>query len=414
MEIKLKYGSVSSKVKIPDKNYIGTIKPGHIEGVKEPENEIKKALQKPIGSKRIKEKVNYDSQVVILASDVSRPSPSDILLPPILNELNKAGVNDGQIKIIFGLGVHRKQSEKEKKSLVGKEIYERIECIDHNINDCVDIGKTRRGTPVAINRKVIEADFLIVTGNLEFHYYAGFSGGAKAVAPGVSSRKTIKANHQRFLDPLAKGGQIKGNPVREDIEEIGDMVGIDFMVNAILNSQKEIVKVVAGDVTKAHRAGIDCVNEMFMVKINELADIVITSPGGYPKDIDLYQSHKAMENASLAVKDDGIIITAAACVDGMGEQHFAEALEGDMSPRELVAELEHKFVLGRHKACRIANIHLNSEIYLVSELSESRKDKLFIQNFDSVTDALKRALKVKGVNARILVMPYGVSTIPKL
>jgi len=200
---------------------------------------------------------------------------------------------------------------------------------------------------------------------LEFHYFAAYSGGAKAVAPGVCGRETIANNHKHFLDSGAKAGLIKGNPVREEMEEIGEMVRIDFMVNAVLNSHKKIVKVVAGEVTKAHREGTKCINDMFRVEIDELADIVITSPGGYPKDIDLYQTHKAMENASLAVKNGGIIIVVGECRDGLGEGKFAEALNGKLSPQELIEELKKNFILGRHKASRVAKIHLDSKIYLI-------------------------------------------------
>jgi len=223
--------------------------------------------------------------------------------------------------------------------------------------------------------------FSIATGNLEFHYFAGFSGGSKAIAPGICSRETIANNHKNFLNSGAKAGNIEGNPVREEIEEIGEMVGIKFIVNAILNSHKKIVKVVAGDVTKAHREGVKYINNIFGVKIDNLADIVITSPGGFPKDIDLYQTHKAMEFASLPVKKDGIIIVVGECRDGLGEESFAEALNGKLSPFELMEELKNNFILGRHKASRIANINLNSEIYLVSNLADEIKKKIIYQKF---------------------------------
>ncbi|MCK8824200.1 nickel-dependent lactate racemase [Fuchsiella alkaliacetigena] len=412
METLLKYGKKKLHLEIADQNYLGTLNPVEVEGVANPLAEVQRALDEPIGSERLRKLVNAEDQVVILASDITRPAPSHILLPPIIEELNEAGVNDEQIKVIFGLGVHRKQTEEEQKKLVGADIYERIECIDHDIDDCVDVGVTERGTEIAIFSKVLEADFLIATGNLEFHYYAGFSGGAKALAPGVASRKTIKRNHQHSLNPQAKAGLTSGNPIREDLEEIGDMVGIDFMVNAILNSRKEAVKVVAGEITKAHRQGVDYINDIFRLQIDELADIVVVSPGGAPKDIDLYQTHKAMENASLAVKEGGIIVVAGECEDGLGEDEFGEALLGDLSPAELVNDIKCNFVLGRHKAARMANIHLHSEIYLVSELAEKIKESLFIKTFDELDKALDRALEVKGAQAKILVIPYGNSTLP--
>jgi len=412
MKVSLNYGHDLVDLDIPPENYMGTLNPKDIKEIENPIDEVKRALAHPIGSKQLKELVSPQDKVVILASDITRPCPSYILLPPILKELNEADVSNDQITIIFGLGVHRKQTEEEKKKLVGENVYNQVKCIDHDIDNCVKIGTTKRGNDVFIFRDIVKADFIIATGNLEFHYFAAYSGGAKAVAPGVCGRETIANNHKHFLDPKAKAGLIKGNPVREEIEEIGEMVGINFMVNAVLNSHKKVVKVVAGDVTKAHREGAEYTNNIFGVKIDNLADIVITSPGGYPKDIDLYQTHKAMENAKLAVKKGGIIIVAGECRDGLGEESFAEALNGKLSPFELMEELKNNFILGRHKASRIANINLNSEIYLISNLADEIKKNLFIKSFNSLEEAFSEAIKVQGEEAKVLVMPYGSSTLP--
>jgi len=415
MKISLNYGSAFKSLEIPDENYLGTINPKEIRTtIEDPIFEVKRALANPIGSRRLKELVSNKNKIVILASDVSRPCPSYILLPPIIEELKEAGISNDQITIIFGLGVHRKHTKEEKKRLVGEEVYKQVKCIDHDIDNCVRIGTTKRANQVFIFKKVLDANFIIATGNLEFHYFAGFSGGAKAVAPGICSRKTIADNHKHFLDSGAKAGKIEGNPIREEIEEIGEMVGINFMVNAILNSHKKLVKVVAGEVTKAHREGTRYINNMFRVEIAELADIVITSPGGYPKDIDLYQTHKAMENAGLAVKDGGIIIVVGECRDGLGEGKFAEALNGKLSPQELIEELKNNFILGRHKASRVAKIHLDSEIYLVSSLADEIKKKLFIKNYSTLEEAFSQAMKIQGEKAKVLVIPYGGSTLPYL
>jgi lactate racemase len=414
MKVSLNYGNDRLTLNVPDNNYIGTLDPREIEGVENPDEEVKKALANPIGSKKLKELAEDHKKIVILVSDVSRPSPSSILLPPILAELREVGIENNQIKIIFGLGIHRKHTEEEKKKLVGEEVFQQINCTDHDIEDCIKIGITKRGNEVFILKEVMEADFIIATGNLEYHYFAGYSGGAKALAPGVCGRSTVSNNHKHFLEPGAKAGIIKGNPVREEMEEIGEMVGIDFIVNAVLNSHKKIVKVVAGEVTKAHREGTRYIDKMFSVPITELADIVIVSPGGYPKDIDLYQTHKAMENASLAVKKGGIMIVVGECKDGLGEGKFADALMEELSPQELIEELKNNFVLGRHKASRVAKIHLDSEIYLISKLDNNIKKNLFVKNYDSLEKAFADAMKVQGENAKVLVMPYGGSTLPNL
>ncbi len=412
MKVSLNYGHDSMTLDIPDENYMGTLSPKDIREIEDPVTEVKRALANPIGSKKIKELVSSLDKIVILASDITRPSPSSVLLPPIIEELKEAGVSNNQITVVFGLGVHRKHTEDEKKRLVGEEVYNQVKCMDHDIDNCVKIGITKRGNEVSVFKEVLKSDFIIVTGNLEFHYFAGYTGGAKAVAPGVLGREAIANNHKHFLDFNAKAGKIEDNPIREEIEEIGEMVGINFMVNAVLNSHKKLVKVVAGEVTKAHREGAKYINDMFRIEIDKLADIVITSPGGYPKDIDLYQTHKAMENASLAVKEDGIIIVVGECRDGLGEGKFAGALNGKLSPQKLIEELKNNFILGRHKASRVANINLNSEIYLVSNLADEIKKNLFIKTFDSLEEAFSEAIKVQGQEAKVLVMPYGNSTLP--
>ncbi len=414
MLVSLKYGTSSLELELADKNYQGTLEPSSVEPAEDPLEETRRALASPIGSKRLKDLASAEDKVVILASDITRPSPSHILIPPLLDELNIAGVKDEQIKIIFGLGIHRQQTEAEMIKLVGEEVYRRVECIDHDGDNCQRVGVTSRGTPVMVFREVLKADLIIGTANLEYHYFAGFSGGAKSLCPGVCSRETIKNNHQLLLQPGAVAGNLKGNPVREDIEEAAGMVGVDFIANAILSSNKELVRVVAGDVREAHLEGTRYIDRIFGVQISELADIVITSPGGFPKDIDLYQAFKAMDNARMAVKEGGIIITAAECSDGLGEDSFASAFEDGLTPEELVAELEEKFILGRYKASRMADIHLKHEIYLVSNLSEEIREQLFLPTHSSLEEALKEALGEVGKEAKILVMPYGISTLPRL
>ncbi len=414
MKIDLHYGKKIVSLDIPNSNFLGMIKPEDKAGVDDPAAEVRRALAEPVKSKRLKELVSPDDRIVILVSDITRPAPSKVLLPPILEEIKTAGIDDNQVKIVFGLGVHRKQTEEEKKDLVGKKIYERIKSIEHDLEDCEQVGVTSRGTKAEVFRKVLEADFVIATGNLEFHYFAGYSGGAKALAPGVCSRTTIESNHSLFLHPGAKAGVLKGNPLREELEEIAAMVGVDFMVNAVLNPQKEIIKVVAGNVTAAHRAGVEYIDRIFRLQINEPADVVITSPGGFPKDINLYQAHKAMQNALPAVKKGGIILTVACCKEGIGEENLSRALSENLSLDELVDELKHKFIQGRHIASQMAKIQLEYRIYLVSDLPQEVTKNLFFRCFDSPQKALSEALKAQGKDAKVLVMPFGISCLPHL
>jgi len=410
--VQLKYKSLYVDVVINDRNLYAILNPQDLPGLKDPFAEVRNAMDIPVNSPSLKELAKGKKRVVILASDISRPSPSHILVPPIVEELNQAGVEYSDIKVIFGLGYHRQHTEEEKKKLVGEEVYSKVRCIDHDINDCVYLGTTKRGTPVEVFRPVAQSDLLIATGNLEFHYKAGYSGGDKALLPGACSKKTIETNHVMMIRPGTMPGRAQGNPMREDIEEAGRIAGVDFIVNAVLNSHKEIVKVVAGDPVKAHREGVKYIDKMYKRNIREKVDVVIASCGGFPKDINLYQAQKGLENASLAVKDGGSIILLAECREGLGETTFEEWMLRAKTPHDCVRWIQQEFKLGAHKAAVICMVLERAKVYLVSGLDENLVRDIFFIPAKSVQQALDTALKQNGERAKVLVMPYANSTLP--
>ena len=246
---------------------------------------------------------------------ISRPSPSYDVLPCVLDDLYAAGVAKDDITVVLALGSHRNHTEDEKRHLVGDRCYEEVKVVDSNPKDCVHLGNTSHGTPADFDRTVVEADFRICLGNIEFHYFAGYSGGYKALMPGVSTPDAIQVNHSMMVSQDACAGKLEGNPVREDIEEAGAMLGVDYIVNAVLDEHKHIVYAVAGDVVKAHRAGCAYLDRMYRKPIPQRADIVIVSQGGAPKDANLYQTQKALDNSKHAVKKGGncIFITGNKC-----------------------------------------------------------------------------------------------------
>lgn len=410
--VELKYESSKVKVDIPDSNLYSILNPEDLPEVKDPLQEVKDAIKNPIGSISLKEMARGKKNIVILASDISRPSPSHILVPPIIAELREAGVCYDNITVVFGLGYHRKHTEEEKKKLVGEEVYGKVKCIDHDINDCVYMGTTTRGTPVEVFRPVAGADLLIATGNLEFHYKAGYSGGDKALFPGVCSKRSIEANHIMMIKPGTMPGKADGNPMREDIEEAGRIANVSFIVNAVLNSHKEIVKVVAGDPIKAHREGAKYIDMMYKRNIKEKVDIVVASCGGFPKDINLYQAQKGLENASYAVKDGGSIILLAECREGLGEATFEEWMLKAKSPHDPVEWIQKDFKLGAHKAAVICMVLQRVKVYLVSCLDKNLVKDVFFIPAESAQDALNTALKEYGERAKVLVLPYANSTLP--
>ncbi len=409
-KISLKYGKSEVEIEIPDRNLQQILKPNEIPPLGD--GEIERALQNPIASKRLSEIVKPGDKVAIIASDITRPAPSKKMLPPLLEELNKGGVSDRDITIIFALGIHRRHTIEEQKSLVGEAIFNRIKCIDHDPENVVSIGRTKNGTRIEVFKPIFDADVVVCTGNIEFHYFAGYSGGAKAIMPGVCSKTTIQDNHSQMLHPKAAAGVLEGNPVREDMEEVGEKVGIDFILNVVLNEKKEIVKAVAGHPVLAHREGLKYVDAMYKVPIEKPADIVITSAGGFPKDINLYQAQKALDNAKNAVREGGTIILLGECGDGFGERVFERWIHEAINPEYVLQKIKTKFELGGHKLGAIALVLKKADIYIVSKLPPELAKKAFLTPFSDVQSAFESALLKHGGDASVIVMPYGGSTLP--
>jgi len=399
----LPYGNTEISIDIPPECNIKMIKPVNVQALDDEIGLIKKSLENPINSMRLSEISEHGKKAVIIVSDTTRPTPTSKLLPPLISELEAGGVED--ITIIFGVGIHRKQTEDEKKKILG-ELYGKIKSIEHDVDDCVYLGTTERGTPVEIFRPVLEADIVVCSGTIEFHYYAGYSGGAKSILPAVSSKKSIDSNHSLMLDEKSSAGRTDG-AVRQDIEEAAEMLGIDFILNVVLNERKEIVFAAAGDSIEAHRKGADFLDRLSKITV-EPADIIIVSPGGFPKDIDIFQSHKALEHARSAMKDGGSIILVAECREGYGNRVYEEWLK--FSRDEVIERFKSGFVMGGHKAALIAALSKKVDMYLVSSLPDEAVRKA---NFIPMTlkSALDMALGKHGKNAKIIVMPYGGSML---
>lgn len=412
MKVLLGYHKDKIEVSLPDHNLKGVLKP------KKPVIELSEqeillhTLKNPIGAPPLSEIVKSGENVVIVTSDITRPMPTAKVLPIVVETLNQAGIADTNITVVFGLGIHRKQTEQEHAALIGQELYKRIECIDSDPDDVVHLGETTRGTPVDLFRNVVEADRRICLGNIEYHYFAGFSGGMKAIMPGVSTRKAIQANHRRMVEEAATTGKIEGNPVRADIDEVSKFLPVDYLVNVVLDEDKKISNAFAGDVFQAHRAGCHYLDTLYKVESEEPADIVIVTPGGFPKDINLYQAQKALDNAKHAVKEGGIIILVAACQEGLGEDVFEQWILHAPNPRSMIERIRQNFQLGGHKAAAIAMVMEKAFVYLVSEFPPDFTKKIFMTPFSDISTALQSALCEKGPDAGILVMPYGGSTLP--
>ena len=410
MKLELGFGQGTQPLEIPDRNVMGVLEPNAVPAGLTGTAEVVRALAEPIGAPPLRQVVRPGETVAIVTSDITRPCPTAKILPPVLAELAAGGIRREDITLVFALGSHRPHTQEEMRRLAGPD-YDTLRCVD-SVGDFVRLGETRRGTPVDIVRTVAEADRRICLGNIEYHYFAGYSGGAKAIMPGVSTRAAIQANHTMMVLPEACAGRLEGNPLREDIEEAAAICGVDYLVNVVLDAHKEIVKAVAGDVTAAHRAGCRYLDGLYQVSIPHRADIVVVSQGGAPKDLNLYQTQKALDNAKHAVRPGGTIVLVGSCKEGLGEATFGRWIQEAQKPSDLTDRVQRHFELGGHKAAAIAMVLASAEVYLVSEMDPDLVRKCFLEPFDTVQAAFDQAFARLGPEAKVLVMPYGGSTLP--
>ena len=233
MQLEFGYGQSVQIVDVPDRNLLTELKANSVKHIRKGTEAVRYALEHPVGSAKLKDMVTSGQRVAVITSDISRPLPSYEILPVILDALYEAGVSPENITVIFGLGSHRRQTEEERRCLVGERCYNEVQCVDSDSEDFVRMGITANGTPVDVTRAVAEADFRICLGNIEFHYFAGYSGGAKALMPGVSTLEAIQKNHRLMVHDRAFSGNLADNPLRQDIEEAGKIAGIDFIVNVV-------------------------------------------------------------------------------------------------------------------------------------------------------------------------------------
>lgn len=412
MTLEFGYGNGVQTVDVAANHLVGVLRSNEITHARHGVDAVHWALQHPIGASGLREIAKAGQKIVIVTSDISRPLPSWEVLPPVLDELYAAGCRQEDITVVFGLGSHRAQTEEEMCHLVGERVFRQVRCVDSDPDDCIHMGITSHGTPVDITRIVAEADLRICLGNVEFHYFAGYSGGAKAIMPGVSNTAAIQANHRMMVSDSACAGRLEGNPIREDIEQAGEICTIHYIVNVVLDEHKQIVYAAAGDSVKAHRDACAYLDNMYRKPIPARADIVLVSQGGAPKDRNLYQTQKALDNAKYAIKPGGTIILIGACNEGLGSATFETWLTQAPSSHSMVERIGRDFQLGGHKAAAIGMILEYASIDLVSEMGDDFVKSIFLIPRPSAQAALDAALLKYGPEATVLAMPFGGATLP--
>ena len=416
VDVWLSYDKTEICARIPTRNFLGAIEPKEKPGVPDVRAEILRAINSPMGTKPLSEAVKAGSKIAIVVDDVTRPAPSNLIVPPLLEKLAQLEVKDENVTIIFGCGTHRPVKPEEAKELLGDEIVSRIKTISHDCRakDNVYVGTTQKyGTKVFVNKAFAEADVRILTGDVEMHYYAGFGGGRKSVLPGVSGEETIQHNHALTLHPQARTSILEGNPVHEDMVEAARLAKVNLILNVVTNSKGEIVQAFAGDLEQAFYEGVKLVEEMYKVPIGRRADIVVVSPGGHPADINLYQAYKAVDNALEGVKRGGVIILVAECPEGYGNEMFYEWMKKFKNSKAVEKELKRHFDLGGYKAYRLSKALEKAQIILVSTMPDYYAVNVFrLKTARAMNDALEAAFEMAGKDARVWVVPHGHVTLP--
>jgi lactate racemase len=418
VKMKLKYGKEEVQLPISDKNILQVLNLKEQEVLSNPEEKLKYLLKNPIGSPSLKDLIiqKKAKKILIIVNDITRPTPYEVILPPLLAELNQIGIKKENIIFIIATGIHRGNSQEEIKNIFGEDISSTYKFINHDGDDphLKDLGKLKSGNELWVDPVVSEIDFIITTGAIVPHYMAGFSGGRKSILPGICGRKTIEVNHAQMTHPDARAGNLRGNPVHEEMQEAVEKVGVDFNINVITNENHEIVEIVAGELCKSWQRGVEVCKKIFLCPIKQKAAVVIASAGGYPKDINVYQAQKALDNSYQAVKLGGTIILLAECAEGYGEATFEKWIEEAITPDDIIKRLKEKFVLGGHKAYAIARVAKEVEVLLISSLPPDKVRKLFFIPMDNLSQAIGYITNKYGKDFQAYILPTGNIVLPQL
>ncbi len=411
MRVVLPYGKSQVGVDVADDNLIAVATPPKPIVAAEDENaEVVRALENPIGSPRLRELARGKSSVAIVVSDYTRPTPSGRLVSHLLREMESGGIPASRVSVVFAAGTHRPTTTEEMRSILGEEVYSRVNVLSHDCDtpELVYVGETSLNhTPVWVNRVVAEADLKISVSGIEPHHSAGWSGSAKNIVPGVSGRKTVMVHHSMSNRPEVRIGVLQGNPFREDLEQGAALVGLDFALSVILTNEKKISRAFSGHWVESHRAGVREAEEMISFYLPEPADIVLASVGGAPRDNNFWQTEgKGFTRTPSAVRDGGVVVMMAECSQGVGHREFAEALRQGTADEIVEKFRDAEFTVFGNKAFRLARQLKRSNIFLVSSgLKAEDLGQLPVRLFTDAQSALAAAFEIAGPSARVLVVP---------
>jgi len=417
MNIKMKYGKGYKECEIPDKNLVGILKMKHIDAIVNPQKVIREKLESPIGSSPLPDllKKKNPEKIVVIVSDITRPGPFDLMLETLLKELLSYDFPHDRIQCIIANGTHRKMTDSEMRYHYGDWAVDNFSIENHDCraDDLVNLGKLTSGNKLVINKKVAETDFIITVGVISPHYFAGFSGGRKSILPGICGYETIRRNHSNIVHDYAVLGNIEdSNKIHLEMAEAAAIVGVDFTLQAVLNHKKELVQCFAGALDDAFLEGVEFFKEHCSVKYSQKADALIVSAGGYPKDINFYQSQKALNSTFELVKEGGTIILLAECQENIGQNEMEKQLRNAHSVDELLLVDKKNIRIGGHRAFATGRLLKEADILVISSMDPELVKAVFFTPINSIEDGLEFIKEKEGEEYSCYIVPNGSMFFP--
>jgi nickel-dependent lactate racemase len=413
IDIEVPYGRETLRVRLPSRSFMGAAHPNQV-----PKHDqtalLRKALDNPIASPSFSDFLQGEGKTLVIVNDGTRPTPTAKVLDHLMRFVPPDKADS--LEFIVATGIHRAPTEEELSFIFGshlERLRSRIHSHDARNDEMVHLGTSSNGTEMLLNKRGVEADRLVIIGSVEPHYFAGYTGGRKSFLPGIASYGTIEQNHKYALLPRARALALDGNPVHEDmIDALKAVIEKPiFSIQTVLDRERDMYAVTAGHIHQSFYAAIDKAREVFCVEVPRKAEVVV-SVAPYPMDVDLYQSQKAIDNAKLALADDGILILVSTCRTGIGHETFYELLSSCGSPQEAIDKIDKGYVLGYHKAAKMAEIGLWASMWAVTELPDEMVRNVLMEPFENLQTAVDAALERKGPQAGMLFLMDGSITVP--
>lgn len=412
----LAYGDGTLPLDVPDPVTPVILRPGGSAPLDDPMTAVRAALADPTGTKPLADllRARKPGRVVVVVNDETRPTPYDILLPPLLECFAAAGIADDQVVFLIATGIHAPHSDALNERIFGAELTRRFRFISHVATDeatLADLGPLPSGYDFKVNRLAVEADFLITLGVVMPHYFAGFSGGRKSILPGLAGKDTVCNNHARMVEIMDAMPPIRENPISLEMIAAARKVGVDFILNVVTDDKGRPVKIAAGDLVEAWYAAVDASAAIYEVPFTEQVDICVVSACGYPRDVNMYQAQKALDHADHITAPGGEIILAAQARDGYGEDVFEAWMRKGLPPREVMRRIRESFVIGGHKAYGFAKVADRATVRMITDMDAEAVRSLFAEKAGSVQEAFDAALAARP-GARVAILPDGSLTLP--